>query len=168
MTLHFLSRWHMAALGVAQQSRSRAGQSPPGFTGTPFFTRCMVPTLEDQQAWCPEACSCEWEVGYSFLASSTTHFLNKPQVLLIIPCRVNFSHATLVFSVPLFKKKKSSEASQPIVKASCDLDKATYFPQHAWREKWFLFAEHFNAYNFFSTYLSLPGSHTIPQCKWPF
>ena len=102
-----------------------------------------------QQAWCPEACCCEWEVGYSFLASSTTHFLNKLQVLLIIPCRVNFSHTTLVFSVPLFKKKKSSNASQPTVKASCDLDKASYFPQHAWRENWFLFAEHFNAYNFF-------------------
>lgn len=112
-----------------------------------LFTRCMVPTLEDQQAWCPEACCCEWEVGYSFLASSTTHFLNKLQVLLIIPRRVNFSHATLLFSVPLFKKREVQQSSIAYCQTSCDLDKPSYFPQQAWREK--LFAEHFSAHNIF-------------------
>lgn len=111
----------------------------------------------------PRGLCCEREVGYSFLASSTTHFLNKLQVLLIIPRRVNFSHATLLFSVPLFKKKEVQQSSIAYCQTSCDLDKPSYFPQQAWRET--LFAEYFSAHDILFHVLEFPGSHTIPWCK---
>lgn len=94
---------------------AEAGQSPPGCTGHTIIHTVHGSHPGRPTGVLPRGCCCEWEVGHSFLASSTTHFLNKLQVLLIIPRRVNFSHATLVFSVPLFKKKEI----QPSFTAYC-------------------------------------------------
>lgn len=51
------------------------------------------------------------------------------------------------------RKKKPSKVPHSIVKPSCDLDNASYFPQQAWRKKWFSFAEHFNTHNIFFSHI---------------